>query len=531
MDSTGKHWGSNSSDGGGGGGRGNRSHGVAIDRGIEEEGSMLGLAVDWSEEEWGRMERSGRVGMETQGKERGEDRGEFWVRRRVGGVRRAGERVGKEHAVRGRRRAGGRGKDGGVSSKGLQERRRKRGGGRGGGGEGKEGGRVRECEGVMVGEWPGVDGLAAVGALMAVRGRRVREAKRGEGGVAKENERGGDGAAASSSACMPLPPSSCLLLPSHSPFLPPSIVPPSSPLQSPPLPPPFNRPPFLPPSIVPPSSPFNRPPFLPPSIVPPSSPLQSSPLPPPFNRPPFLPPSIVPPSSPLQSSPFLPPSIVPPSSPLQSSPLPPPFNRPPFLPPSIVPPSSPLQSSPLPPPFNRPPSSPLQSSPLPPPFNRPPFLLLPSSFSLPPSPFPFRSLFSIPSLPLITCFAPLSITFSTPLPRPTHPPPSTLTTAHISPSSTSCAEVGPRLSHPPSAPHLTGEQPWTHTRVLLLPSPHPNYHTPFPPFPHLHSSCAVEGPHLSHTPSAPQLGAGIDSHSLVLRMGHHTPPTRLQAYM
>ncbi|CAI5932561.1 unnamed protein product [Closterium sp. NIES-65] len=270
VDSTGKHWGSSSSDGGGGGGRGNRSHGVAIDRGIEEEGLMLGLAVDWSKEEWGRMERSGRVGMETQGKERGEDRGEFWVRRRVGGVRRARERVGKEHAVRGRRRAGGRGKDGGVSSRGLQERRRKRGGGRGGGGEGKEGGRVRECEGVMVGEWPGVDDLAAVGALMAVRGRRVREAKRGEGGVAKENERGGDGA-----------------------------------------------------------------------------------------------------------SPF---------------------------------------------------------------------------------PLPFR---------------------------------------------------GPHIPH-----HQLSQQ-----------------HTSPPRLPPVQSSCAVEGPHLSHTPSAPQLGAGIDSHSLVLRMGHHTPPTRLQAYI
>ncbi|CAI5504066.1 unnamed protein product, partial [Closterium sp. Naga37s-1] len=110
-----------------------------------------------------------------------------------GGVRRAGERVGKERAVRGgRRRAGGRGKNGGISnSRGLQERRRKRGGRRGGVGGGKEGGRVRDCEGVMVGEWPGVDGLAAVGALMAVRGRRVREGRGGERGRAGSKSGGG----------------------------------------------------------------------------------------------------------------------------------------------------------------------------------------------------------------------------------------------------------------------------------------------------------------------------------------------------
>ncbi|CAI5499197.1 unnamed protein product [Closterium sp. Naga37s-1] len=208
VDSTAKHSGSSSSsssssssgsggDGGGGGGRGNRSHGVAIDRGIEEEGSVLGLAVDWSEEERGRMERSGRAGTETRWEERAEDTGKFWVKRRVGGVRRAGERVGKEHAVRGgRRRAGGRGRDGGISNgRGLQERRRKRGGRRGGVGGGKEGGRVRECEGVMVGEWPGVDGLAAVGALMAVRARRVREGRGGERGRVESESGAGVGAA------------------------------------------------------------------------------------------------------------------------------------------------------------------------------------------------------------------------------------------------------------------------------------------------------------------------------------------------
>ncbi|CAI7836859.1 unnamed protein product [Closterium sp. NIES-53] len=195
VDSTAKHSGSSSSSSG----SGNKSHGVVIDRGIEEEGSMLGLALDWSEEERGRMESRGSVGMGTRGEDRGEDTGEFWVRRRVGGVRRSGKRVGKEHVVRGRRRAGGRGKDGGVSGRELQERRRKRRRGRGGGGEGKEGGRVRECEGVMVGEWPGVDGLAAVGALMAVRGRRVREGRGGERGGAESESSGGAGVGGQSS--------------------------------------------------------------------------------------------------------------------------------------------------------------------------------------------------------------------------------------------------------------------------------------------------------------------------------------------
>ncbi|CAI5504420.1 unnamed protein product [Closterium sp. Naga37s-1] len=294
VDSTAKHSGSSSSSSG----SVNKSHGVAIDRGIEEEGSMLGLAVDWSEEERGRMESRGRVGAgtrgEDRGEERGEDTGEFWVRRRVGGVRRSGKRVGKEHVVRGRRRAGGRGKDGGVSGRGLQERRRKRRRGRGGGGEGKEGGRVRECEGVMVGEWPGVDGLAAVGALMAVRGRRVREGRGGERGGAESESSGGAGVGGQSS----------------------------------------------------------------------------------------------------------------------------------------------------------------NSS-------------------------------GVPSLG-------------------------------------SFAVVGPHLSHAPFAPHIS--------TPLHLPSPLPQYHPPHP-FPLPISSCAVVGPHLSHAPSAPHFGAAIDSHSLVLRMGQLTPPTRLQVYV